>query len=680
MCMRNRSVRRRSVLRHGNISSALHNDRSSFALLTVTNPKCVLAADLAHEYGIDSSAVTRLIDRLGKRYLLTRMRSGEDRRILQLALTPEGQRIAVRIPAIFSGVLDDLLSRFTPEEARSLKSMLKGLLSNADTQLSGPHSNQLLQQGVISPLQCPPSHSTDTQKRQAMKSLSLYAPALSCRAVVTATVAALTLTGCANYIGIKSDRQMSSPAQYESNQSLPSQGGPWPSLDWASQFGDPQLPKLIAEALGGNPSIAQAQARLAKAQSYIESSRSTLLPQVTGSYAWTRERYSPNGLFIPPIGGQWDSENNILASASWDLDLWGKNRQRLGQAVSQERAAEADMQQARVTLAASVASAYNQLARLYAQRDIAQREIQNREEIGRITDGRVTAGLDTNVERQTAIGNIATTRANLSDLDGQITVVRYQLGALLGKGPDRGLQIAQPVLAPGGAVALPDNLPADLLARRPDVVAARWQVEAALHDVKEAKAEFFPDVNLSAAAGFDAFGWGRFFTAGSRQVQLGPAIHLPIFDGGALRSQLKGRYADFDYNVASYNQTLINALNDVSAQLASIHSIDRQQADAQRALDASTSAYQLSVVRYKAGLSPQLQVLSADQNRLAAEQTLTDLRMSRRNMQIGLIKALGGGFDAAKADLVVPTEARVARTAQSSQPLPASEATPAAAD
>jgi NodT family efflux transporter outer membrane factor (OMF) lipoprotein len=500
------------------------------------------------------------------------------------------------------------------------------------------------------------------------------------RSAAAAVAVAITLSGCANYFGIHSDKQMAPLANYEAGQSLPTEGGQWPSLDWASQFGDPQLPKLIAEALGGNPSIAQAQARLAKAQSYIESSRSTLLPQVAGSYAWTRERYSPNGLYIPPIGGKWDSENNILASASWDLDLWGKNRQRLGQAVSQEKATQADMQQARVTLAASVASAYNQLARLYAQRDIAQREIQNREEIGRITDGRVTAGLDTNVERETAIGNIATTRANLTDLDGQITVVRYQLGALLGKGPDRGLQIAQPVLATGGAVALPDGLPADLLARRPDVVAARWQVEAALHDVKEAKAEFFPDINLAAAAGFDAFGWGRFFTAGSREVQFGPAIHLPIFDGGALRSQLKGRYADFDYDVASYNQTLVNALNDVATQVASIHSIDRQLADAQRALAASTSAYQLSVVRYKAGLSPQLQVLSADQNRLAAEQTLTDLTMSRRNMQIGLIKALGGGFDAAKADLVVPADAPVAQAAQSAQALPASGATSAAAD
>jgi NodT family efflux transporter outer membrane factor (OMF) lipoprotein len=507
-----------------------------------------------------------------------------------------------------------------------------------------------------------------------MKSLSLSAPALSCRAAVTAAVAALALTGCANYSGIKSDKQMSSPAQYESGQSLPSQGGQWPSLDWANQFGDPQLPQLIAEALDGSPSIAQAQARIAKASSYIESSRSALYPKVNGSYSWNREMFSANSIYPPPYGGTWYSENNVLASASWDLDLWGKNRQRLGQAVSQEKATEADLQQARVTLAASVASTYNQLAQLYALRDIAAREIANRQDIGRITNGRVVAGLDTNVERQTANGNIATSQANVTDLDGQITTVRYQLGALLGKGPDRGLQIAKPVLTAGNTVTLPDNVPADLVSRRPDIVAARWQVEAEIHDVKEAKAEFFPDVNLSAGFGFDAFGWGRFLTSASRQMQFGPAVHLPIFDAGALRSQLKGRYADFDLDVANYNQTLINALSEVATQISTIRSIDQQSGDAQRALDASTKAYQLAVIRYKAGLSEQLQVLNADQNRLAAEQTVTNLKMRRRDMQIGLIKALGGGFDATQTGLAVPPNDGAAEAPATASAAPAAQA------
>lgn len=475
------------------------------------------------------------------------------------------------------------------------------------------------------------------------------------RGAVAAAVAALALAGCANYAGIKSEKTPAPVAGFETTQSLPAGNGQWPSLDWASQFGDPQLPKLIDEALEGSPSIAQAQARLAKAQSYIETARSSLLPKVDGSYAITRERFSANSVYPPPFGGTWFTEHNALASASWELDLWGKNRARLASAVSREKAAQAEMQLARITLAASVARAYNQLAQLYALRDITAQEVANRQEVSAIANGRVSAGLDTGVEKQTALGNIAATQTALSDLDGQITALRYQLAALLGKGPDRGLAIAAPVLAPGGAVTLPDNLPADLLSRRPDIVAARWQVEATMHDVKEAKAEFFPDINLAAAAGLDAFGWTRFVQASSRQLQMGPAIHLPIFGAGALRAQLKSRYADFDLNVANYNETLIGALSDVATQVASIRAIDRQMSDAQRALDASSEAYRLAVIRYKAGLSPQLQVLTADINRLSAEQTVTNLKMRRRDLQFALIKALGGGFDAQAASIGRPS-------------------------
>ncbi|WP_206952603.1 efflux transporter outer membrane subunit [Trinickia acidisoli] len=494
---------------------------------------------------------------------------------------------------------------------------------------------------------------------------SASASAHACRSAIAIAVAALVMAGCANYAGIKSDKQLASATALEATRSLPNEGGTWPSLDWASEFGDPQLPKLIDEALQGNPSIAQAQARIAKAQSYIESAHSDLLPKVNGSYAITRERFSANGLYPAPFGGGWFTEHNVLASASWDLDLWGKNRARLNASVSQEKAAEADMQEARMSLASSVARTYNQLAQLYALRDIAAREIHNRQEVGTITNGRVAAGLDTNVEKETARGNIATSQATVSDLDGQIKSVRFQLAALLGKGPDRGLAIADPVLAPGGAVTLPSNLPADLVSRRADIVAARWQVQAALANVKEAKAEFFPDINLAAGIGFDAFGWGRFLTAASRQLQAGPAIHLPIFDAGALRAQLKGRYADFDLDVANYNQTLINAMSDVATQVASIRAIDNEMSDAQRALDASSEAYRLAVIRYKAGLSPQLQVLTADNDRLAAEQTVTNLKMKRRDLQFALIQALGGGFDARAAGLAEPASGGAAAAAPS---------------
>ncbi len=282
----------------------------------------------------------------------------------------------------------------------------------------------------------------------------------------------------------------------------------------------------------------------------------------------------------PPYAGSWQTENKLLASASYDLDLWGKNREALKAAVSQLQASEADAEVVKLTLTTSIARAYNQLARLYDLRDIAAKEVAQRDQIDRIAAGRIATGLDTEVERKTAQANVATSHASLTALDGQILTTRYQIAALLGAGPDRGLSIQRPALGVGDEVRLPDNLPADLVSRRPDMVAARWRVDALTHDVKEAKAEFYPDINLSAAIGLDAFGFGRLLTAASRTASAGPAIHLPIFDAGALRAQLKGRYADFDYAVATYNQTLVTALSDVATQLAQIRSTDAQLVDA----------------------------------------------------------------------------------------------------
>ncbi|MFM0067788.1 efflux transporter outer membrane subunit [Paraburkholderia aspalathi] len=463
------------------------------------------------------------------------------------------------------------------------------------------------------------------------------------KAGVTAIFAA-TLSACVNYAGISSDKQMAQPQTYATQQSLPADHGHWPAADWADQFGDAQLKALLVEALKGNPSIEQARARVAAAAAYSDTAKASTMPKVGATYSFTRQQYSGMALVPPPYGGSWQSENQGLLSASYDLDLWGKNREALKASLSQLQASEADAEVVRLSLTSATARAYNQLARLYALRDIAQQEVTQREQIDRITAGRIATGLDTQVERKTAQANLATSRATLASLDGSILTTRYQLAALLGAGPDRGLAIARPTLGIGDEVSLPDNLPADLVSRRPDLVAARWRVDALTHDVKEAKAEFYPDINLSAAIGLDAFGFGRFLSAASRTASAGPAIHLPIFDGGQLRAQLKGRYADFDYAVATYNQTLVTALSEVATQLAQIRSTDEQLGDAQAAQEAARGADQLALTQYKAGLTNQLTVLNADTTALAADQQVANLKMNRRDQQIALAAALGGGY------------------------------------
>ncbi|MPW15638.1 efflux transporter outer membrane subunit [Paraburkholderia sp. CNPSo 3157] len=461
---------------------------------------------------------------------------------------------------------------------------------------------------------------------------------------------AAVLSACVNYVGIHSDAKTAEPQQYATQQSIPAEQGHWPAADWADQFGDAQLKALIDEALKGSPTLDQARARVAAASAFSETAKAGTMPRVDASYSLTRQQFSSTALVPPPYGGSWQTENKGLLSASYDLDLWGKNREALKSAVSQLQASQADAELVKLTLTTSIARTYNQLARLYVLRDIAQQEITQREQIDRITAGRIATGLDTEVERKTAQANLATSRATLKALDGRILTTRYQIAALLGAGPDRGLQIARPTLGIGDEVRLPDNLPADLVSRRPDIVAARWRVDAMTHDVKEAKAEFYPDINLSAAIGLDAFGFGRFLTAASRTASVGPAIHLPIFDAGELRAQLKGRYADFDYAVATYNQTLVSALSEVATQLADVRSTDGQLVDAQNAQDAARQADKLALVQYKAGLTNQLTVLNADVNALSADQAVANLRMDRRDQQIALASALGGGFvDASNA-------------------------------
>jgi NodT family efflux transporter outer membrane factor (OMF) lipoprotein len=468
-----------------------------------------------------------------------------------------------------------------------------------------------------------------------------------CRSAVKlglSAVALAVLSACANYAGIHSDQQMEQPQQLQTTQSLPAESGHWPASDWARQFGDAQLTTLLDEALKGSPTLAQARARIASAQAYSETAKAGTLPSVDADYSLTRRQYSSTALVPPPYGGSWQTENTGLLSASYDLDLWGKNREALKSAVSDLQASQADEEVVKLTLTTSVARTYNQLARLYALRDIQQSEVEQRAAIKRITEGRIAAGLDTEVERKTAQANLASARAALTELDGSILTTRYQLAALMGEGPDRGLAISRPTLGVGDEVRLPDNLPADLVSRRPDIVAARWRVDAITHQVKVAKAEFYPDINLSAAIGLDAFGFGRFLTAASRTANAGPAIHLPIFDAGALRAQLKSRYADFDDAVATYDQTLVNALSEVATQLAQIRSSDKQLADTQAAQQAARQADELAIVQYQGGLTNQLTVLSADLNRLQADQAVIDLAMSRRDQQIALASALGGGY------------------------------------
>ncbi len=266
-------------------------------------------------------------------------------------------------------------------------------------------------------------------------------------------------------------------------------------------------------------------------------------------------------------------------------------------------------------------------------------------ELQRLTDDRVRAGLDSRLQLKQVETGIPAARAALAQRDEEIALARHQLAALLGKGPDRGLSLARPTLRMT-SVALPSRVPAELLGRRPDVLASRLRAQAAARDIDSQKAQFYPDINLSALVGVQTVTLSKLLDAGSLIPQAGIAASLPILDGGRLRGALAARNADYDVAVEQYNQTLADALREVVDQLTSLHSVNVQRSEVASALASAEDAYSLAVTRYKAGIGSLLDVLAAESAVLEQRTRHTDLQARELALSINLIRALGGGYEA----------------------------------
>lgn len=478
-------------------------------------------------------------------------------------------------------------------------------------------------------------------------------------------VLSLCLSACANLPDIAST---SRPRDAASLGLDGAQAGSAVAEQWWREFGDEQLNRLIAQALENNPSLKLAQARLARAQAVSDVAASANRPQLNGSLDLTHQRFTQNGLYPPPLAGSIQDTGTLQLGASWELDFFGKNRAALDAALGIANAAQADAQAARVLLASQVARSYFQLLRINEQITVAQRTLAQREETLRLVRDRVNAGLDTRLELRQSEGSLPEARLQIEILQEQAALARNALAALTGQ-PTTALALDLPVLSAIKNVALSPVIPADILGRRADVAAARWRVEAGTQDVANAKTQFYPNVNLVAFAGFSSIGLDRLLESGSQQWGVGPAVRLPIFDGGRLRANLRGKSADLDAAIESYNATVIDAVREVADQVTSMQSITRQQTEQHAAQEAAESAYEIAVQRYQAGLGNYLHVLSAETAVLNQRRLAVDLAARALDTQVALMRALGGGYrtdtvaasgGAAQAD----TRALAARTAQ----------------
>jgi NodT family efflux transporter outer membrane factor (OMF) lipoprotein len=420
----------------------------------------------------------------------------------------------------------------------------------------------------------------------------------------------------------------------------------WPAAAWWRSYGDPQLDELVDQAVAGSPTLETAQARLRAAQAQVVAAGGARFPQGALDAEATRQRYPQHYLFPPPFAGSYITDARAALDLRYELDFWGHNRALQSAARSGEQAALAGQAAARLALAVAVVRAYIQLDLQYALLDVTNDNLQQQTMILELTQQRVSAGLENTARVKQSEGQRALTRAAVVAVQANIDLARNQLADLVGAGPDRGQQLKRPRLAAPANMALPAVLPADLLGRRPDVAAARAQVEAASQGVRAAEADFYPNVNLTAFAGFQSLGLSQLFDTSDRVVGGGAALSLPVFNRGALRGALYARQAQVDESVAQYNQTLLDAVREVADVVANWRALERESSEQQIALDAAQRAYDLTTERYRAGLDNYLSVLSSQNQVLQAQGLRAQLQGRRLSFSVDLVRALGGGYSA----------------------------------
>lgn len=457
---------------------------------------------------------------------------------------------------------------------------------------------------------------------------------------------ALTLSACAAP-DLGPRPRMQAPADLASGRSLAAERlAEWPSQRWWTAYGDPQLDALVAEALAGSPSVAQAQARILQARGAAQAAGAALLPTLSGqgSAGLTKQSYNtgPPPEFVPH---GWKSTGSLALSGDFDLDLWGRNRSALAAATSEAEAAEADARQAELLLSSNVVSSYFDLARLIERGRALAEAGRARAAMVDLTGKLAEQGLESEAPLRRAQAAAATARAAIAANDEQILLRRHALAALLGAGPDRGLAIAPPALAALPEVGLPADAGIALAGRRPDIVAARLRAEAAAKRIDVARAAFMPDISLQGLIGLTSLGLSKLVDSGSTYGNAGAALSLPVFQGGRLSGDLRRTRGVYDAAVADYNAAVIGALREIADALASREAAAVQEREAQEARTTSQTAYELSMQRYRAGLSNFLDALTAETAALEAREAAIDAHFRTLALDVSLTRALGGGFE-----------------------------------
>jgi NodT family efflux transporter outer membrane factor (OMF) lipoprotein len=462
------------------------------------------------------------------------------------------------------------------------------------------------------------------------------------RSIVSATLAAMLLAGCA----IPGERVAVAPVAPDAV-GLGVTSTPAIAEDWWTAFGDPQLDSLMGDALAGSPTLQAAMARVRLAESTLAGSEAAKRPQITGDASEQFQRLSSVYIIPPPYGGSFRWVGQAQANLSWNLDFWGQQADRIARARQGAEAAAFDYDAARLALAGSIAQTYVELARAERQIALAQSTVDQRAHAVSLAEVRKRSQLSSDIDVRAAETLLAQARQALVEAEGQRETVIHALALLAGKGAGYYGEIQPTRIKLDAVLPLPAALPADLLARRPDILSAKASVAAAAAGRQVARKAFYPNINLLGLAGLQALGIGNLFSSDASTYGVGAAIHLPIFEGGKLKADYAGATAQVDAAIAGYNQAVLGAVRQTADALTRAKTLGDALAQQQAAANGLAEVQRLNAVRVSTGLDSRLDLIGSDVRLLAARQQTVNLQADKAVAQIQLLVAVGGGFDPA---------------------------------
>jgi multidrug efflux system outer membrane protein len=420
------------------------------------------------------------------------------------------------------------------------------------------------------------------------------------------------------------------------------QASTWPAVDWWHTFESSQLDELITQAQRANFDLAAAVARIRQADAQTRIAGAALLPSVALGTDVSRDRQPARTSSIR--GSNTTSTlQEASISASYELDFWGKNQAGVDAARSTALASRYDRDTLELSIDSSIATTYFQILALRDRLDTTKNNIASAESILKILRARLTAGIATALDVAQQETTIATLSATLPALEVQLRQNIDALAILLGELPES-FDVTTGTLANVTLPAITPGIPSELLARRPDVAAAESQLVAANADVAAARAAFFPSVQLTVQGGIESAALSSLFGSSSAIFTLAAGLTQPLFEGGRLKGQYQNSQARYDELTQVYKKAVVSAFSDVEDALVATRQTAEQEQRQQDAVTAARHAYDISSAELRAGTVDLLTVLTAQNALFNAEDALVQVRLARLQATVGLIKALGGGW------------------------------------